>query len=137
MALWKRGGPLTTCVLALAWSLCACGSSATGPSDADLESFKSLARQQPCADRANRLYLIDQRLVFHQVEGRCSDAAYSYTLYGASPSDVKCRVADSIAGRQRSCADPTLSGLFDTMVGHLSQPDLGLGSGHTVAGVPF
>jgi hypothetical protein len=137
MASHNRRGPLTACVLALAWSLCACGHSPTGPSQVDLEAFKSLARQKSCADKINRLYLIDGRLVFHQVEGSCSDAAYAYTLYGASPSDVKCRLADSIGGPQRSCTDPSESGLFDTIVGHLSQPDLGVGSGHTVAAVPF
>ncbi len=137
MAFHNRWGPLTTFVLALAWSLHACGNSPTDPGNVDLEAFKSLARQTSCADRVNRLYLIDARLVFHQAEGRCSDAAYAYTVYGTSPSDVKCKLADSIAGPQRSCADTTLSGLFDTILGHLGQTDLGLGSDHTVAAVPF
>ncbi len=136
MASHSRLAPLTACVLALAWPL-ACGDSPTGPSDADLAAFKTLARQSPCADQVNRLYLIDKRLVFHQVEGRCADAAYSFTLYGTKSSDVKCRLGDSIAGPQRSCADPAESGLFDTIVGHLDRSDLGLGSGHTVTIIPF
>jgi hypothetical protein len=136
MASYHRRCPLTACMLALAWSL-ACGHSPTGPSDVDLAAFKSLARQKPCADRINRLYLIDGQLVFNHAEGSCMDAAYSYTLYGANPSDVKCALGDSIAGPRRSCADATYSGLFDTILGHLGQPDLGLGSAHTVAAIPF
>jgi hypothetical protein len=108
------------------------------PPVVNLEPFRELARNASCADVRNRLFLIDQRLVFWDRESKCADAAYAQTLYDRRPGSVLCNVMDSIAGPQRRCnADAPFINMFDTILGHLDAPDLGLGSGHTVTPVNF
>jgi len=96
-----------------------------------------MARASPCADIRNRLFLIDDRLVFSDIAGNCADAAYSQTRYGSTPDEVLCSCHDSIAGPMRSCQDEQYQDLFDTMTANLDKPDLGLGSEHTVQPLPF
>ena len=103
----------------------------------DPRPFEEMARQSDCADRTNRLFLIDGALVFWDKAGTCADAAYSQTLFGATPQDLLCRYGDSIAGPQRECRDPRFEKLFDIILTHLDEPDLGLGPGHTVRPIPF
>jgi hypothetical protein len=104
----------------------------------DLEPFKSLARGASCADKSNRLFLIDDRLVFWDRDSRCADAAYARVLYAGRVDHVVCDLHDSIAGPQRSCeASGDDAALFDIMVEHLDASDLGLGSGHTVRAIEF
>jgi hypothetical protein len=104
----------------------------------NLEPFRALARNADCADRTNRLFLIDRKLVFWNREASCADAAYTRTLFGRTPDHLICRAFDSIAGPQRTCHDAVpYEAMFDTILQHLDAPDLGLGSGHTVTPVNF
>jgi hypothetical protein len=118
--------------------LAGCGSDPAGPSSVvDLVRFKEGAKSSGCADRRNRLFLIDGQLVFWDWAGSCSDAGYGLTLYGSSPDQVLCSYHDSIAGPQRFCTDERYRGAFDTILTSLDNPDLGLSPGHTVQPVPF
>ncbi len=102
----------------------------------DVEPFKKLARETSCADVKNRLFVIDDRLVFWDRESRCADAAYARTLYDRKPETVLCHLMDSIAGPQRSCSGGELfTIMFDTILDNLDKPDLGLGPEHTVVPV--
>lgn len=104
----------------------------------DLGPFKELARSSSCADKSNRLFLIDDRLVFWDRDSQCADAAYARVLYLGSVDHVVCDLHDSMAGPQRSCQDPDAdTALFDIMIENLGAPDLGLGSEHTVKAVEF
>lgn len=103
----------------------------------DPRPFVEMARQSDCADRTNRLFVIDRTLVFWDKAGSCADAAYSQTLFGATPQDLLCRYGDSIAGPQKECRDPRFEKLFDIILAHLDEPDLGLGPSHTVRPIPF
>lgn len=104
----------------------------------DLGPFKELARTSSCADKSNRLFLIDDRLVFWDRDSQCADAAYARVLYLGSVDHVVCDLHDSIAGPQRSCSDSGADAkLFDIMVENLQAPDLGLGAEHTVTPINF
>ncbi len=103
----------------------------------DLAPFIDLARQSACTDQRNRLYQIDESLVFWDRAGSCADASYGWTLYGRTPDDVLCWQEDSIAGPRSGCNDPSYHDMFQTIVSHLDDPDLGLGPGHTVVRIPF
>lgn len=102
------------------------------------EEFIKMARgETACADRANRLYIIDGRQVLWQVAGNCGDASYQNVLFGLTPKDQQCSNADSIAGPRTVCADASQRPLFDTIIQNLDKPDLGLGAAHKVEYVPF
>ena len=110
----------------------------SGPPEVNLEPFRELARHSDCADVSNRLFVIDGQLVFWDRASHCADAAYARVLYGRTVAHVICDAHDSIAGPQRGCRDPgPYADLFDTMLDHLGEKDLGLGPGHTVAPVRF
>ena len=119
--------------------LMACqGSTPTEPGpDFDLEPFKEQARNSDCADIRNRLFLIDEAMVFSEQEGNCVDAAYSQVLYGTSPDEVLCFRRDSVGGVQEGCNDNSISQMFDTIVANLDRPDLGLDPDHQVEQIPF
>jgi hypothetical protein len=99
--------------------------------------FSAMARDGVCADTRNRLFVIDGKQVFWDRAGNCADAAYAQTLYGSSPQALLCSAGDSIAGPQTSCTDASARALFDTIVTHLDQDDLGLGAGRKVEQVRF
>ncbi|HXU38077.1 MAG TPA: hypothetical protein VN937_17075 [Blastocatellia bacterium] len=99
--------------------------------------FVELARRGVCSDIRNRLFVIDDVLVFQDSEGKCADASYGQVLYGKTVNDVLCSYTDSIAGPRKSCRDPKYAGLFDTIITHLDEPDLGLGPNHTVQRLSF
>jgi hypothetical protein len=115
----------------------AVGEPSPNASKFDTSAFAAAARGGVCADLRNRLFVIDQKYVFADRAGNCADAAYSQTLYGATPDKVLCTAYDSIAGPRQDCADESARPLFDTIVKNLAQADLGLGSGHTVEEVKF
>jgi hypothetical protein len=96
-----------------------------------------MARAGGCADIRNRLFFIDDQLVFWDRAGNCADAAYGETLYGSTPDQVLCIAHDSIAGPVKNCRDERYQDMFDTITANLGKSDLGLGSGHTVQAVPF
>ena len=112
---------------------------APSPAPATLATaeFSAMAREGVCADTRNRLFVIDGKSVFWDRAGNCADAAYAQTLYGSSPQALLCSAGDSIAGPQSSCTDASVRPLFDTIVTHLDQDDLGLGAGHKVEQLRF
>lgn len=103
----------------------------------DLAPFQKMAREGPCADIRNRLFLIDGQWVFWDREGRCADAAYSQTLFGATVNDRLCDLHDSIAGPLKRCQEERYRQMFDTIIVNLDKPDLGLGPSHQVQPIPF
>jgi len=102
----------------------------------DLDQFKELASNTPCADLKNRLFLIDDCMVLWDRVGNCPDNGYSITLFGSSVDNILCRLSDSIAGPRKSCNDQNYEDMFETVINNLDDPDLGL-EGHTVESIPF
>ncbi len=102
------------------------------PTGVDVKGFLAAARQAQCADRVNKLFIIDDQMVFWVEEGNCSDASYAYTLFGKNLDTVLCTEHDSIAGPVSRCNDDTSQALFTTIVANRTRPDLGLGSSHKV-----
>ena len=102
----------------------------------ELAQFVEMARESDCAEQRRRLFVIDGVLVFFDRAGDCPDNTFSETLFGGSVDEVLCVSHDSIAGPVTMCHDPAFQGLFETILTHLGEPDLGLGSGHTVHRVP-
>lgn len=100
----------------------------------DLAPFTEMAESAACADRVNRLYVIDNQMVFWTTSGNCADASYAHTLFGETPDQQLCITHDSIAGPQTNC-QPEYEALFQTILAHLGEPDLGLGGEHTVESV--
>ena len=107
-----------------------------GEAAPELAPFVELARETECADDRRRLFAIDNVLVFFDRAGGCPDNYYSETLFGGSVDEVLCASHDSIAGPVTECHDAAFRELFETIIAHLDEPDLGLGSGHTVHQVP-
>jgi hypothetical protein len=99
--------------------------------------FVELSRPDVCSSIRNRLFVIDDVLVFHDSAGNCNDAGYSEVLFGKTIDNVLCSYADSKAGPRKSCRNPKYAGLFDTIITHLNEPDLGLGPGHTFGNCLF
>src|SRR5262245_55882724 len=107
------------------------------PAPFDLTPFRTMARESPCADQRNRLYLIDARLVFWDRRARCADASYAQTLFGRTVDDVLCRSQDSIAGPRKDCRDERYRALFETIIVNADRADLGLGPTHGVRPIEF
>jgi hypothetical protein len=101
-----------------------------------VDQFVALARSADCARTTNRLYLIDQKMVFwRRADLGCFDAAYAHHLYGATPQMLLCSSNDSIAGPMIRCTDAQYRSLFDTILNNLDKGDLGLGSAHKVEAI--
>lgn len=94
--------------------------------------FVAQAQAAPCAEQRNRLFMIDKRMVYWDRAGNCGDSGYARTLYGATPRQILCSAADSIAGPRAFCNDETSRTLFNTIEANRHKADLGLGSGHLV-----
>ena len=69
----------------------------------NVEDFKDFALNANCADKTNDLFIIDNKMVLWIVEGSCSDASYSYTLFGNNTDQKGGILASSI--RLRGSAD--------------------------------
>src|ERR1051325_7233207 len=98
----------------------------------DLTAFKAMAKGRPCVDIRNRLFVIDDQLVFWEGAGQCADASYGQTLYGSALDQVLCSANDSIAGPMKTSRDEQYRAMFVTMTTNLDKPDLGLGPEHRV-----
>ena len=105
--------------------------------DSDLETFKARARSAHCADRKNRLFLIDRELVFWHREGNCPDASYSLILYDRANGQVLCSLTDSIAGPIKTINNNEYENLFETIIDNLEKSNLGLSSDHRVEEIPL
>lgn len=102
----------------------------------DRVAFLALAQGASCAERKNRLWIIDGKQVFWDRAGNsCPDANWSQTLYGASPDKRLCSSMDSIAGPQTRCDDESKRALFDTIVKNADAANLGLDSSHKVEAI--
>jgi hypothetical protein len=107
-------------------------------SQVDLAPFQAMARAADCADKQNRLFLIDDRLVFWDREGSCPDMFYTFTLFDSTVENDLCSRADSIGGPNATvCSDESFRELFEAIVASRDEPDLGLGPGHRVQFVPL
>jgi hypothetical protein len=134
----RQTAVLMTLLQTMLLVLASCAGSTTEVSSTfDLAPFREMAKSAGCADIRNRLFLIDDQIVFWDIEGNCSDAAYNQTLFGTTPDQVLCIFHDSIAGPVKDCPDESYQDLFDLMTANLDKPDLGLGPEHTVEPVPF
>ena len=71
-------------------------------------------------------------MVLWQVGGNCSDASYSYTLFGTTVDEVLCSYSDSIAGPRYVSNNAICATLFPPS----SAGDFNL-TGHTVTAIPF
>jgi hypothetical protein len=100
-------------------------------------AFIDNARNAVCADIRNRLFVIDDRLVFWDRAGSCPDNAYGATLFGDSVNDVLCYFGDSIAGPMKRCPVTGYEAMFETMTTHSDDPGLGLGPEHSVEVLPL
>lgn len=103
----------------------------------DLEPFKEIVRGGICADIRNRIFLIDDALVFLDREGNCQDAAYGYLLFGSTPEMWICYRCDSIGGVREAYRHDGYRAFFETILANLDRHDLGLGPSHTVEQIPF
>lgn len=102
------------------------------PAGPDIAAFADMAQKASCAENRNRLFIIDGKQVFWDHAGNCPDMSYEQVLYGATPQDVLCSHADSIAGPQTSCKDDSLRPLFDTILKSSDTDSLGIAASHTV-----
>lgn len=99
----------------------------------NLDFFREMAENETsCSDIRNELYLIDENLVFWIVEGSCSDASYSYTLFGENPQKILCKVFDSIAGPQEICNDEKYLEIFNVLTSKIDVYNFGLDDTHKV-----
>jgi len=96
-----------------------------------MQPFHELAQNASCADNTNRLYVIDDRLVFWTKTGLCDDGSYAHALFDTSPDQELCSVKDSFVGPLTNC-QPEFETMFATILANLDQSDLGLGAEHQV-----
>jgi hypothetical protein len=100
----------------------------------DTAPFIANASHAMCSDRKNNLTILDCSMVLWQLQGSCSDASYSYTLYGTTVDDVLCSYSDSIAGPRSVSNSPICATLFTPSATSAGNFDL---SGYTVTAIPF
>lgn len=103
----------------------------------DSAPFVKLAQgMSACADRKNRLWVIDGKMVFwDRAANGCPDMNWSQKLYGITPDALLCSSEDSIAGPQIRCADDSKRALFDIISKHADAANLGLDSSHKVVSI--
>jgi hypothetical protein len=99
--------------------------------------FIAMAKASPCNDIRNRLFLIDQNVMFWDRAGKCPDNSYEFTLFGATPTTVLAVNQDSIAGPRTNYHDENYRPMFDTIMKNRDKADLGLGGKHQVQAIPF
>lgn len=106
------------------------------------QAYRDIAMQTAgCAQTRNRLLRIDHRtqgdtdLVLLDQAGTCADAAYRQVLYGATPANVLCSNAQTIAGPVKNCAATQYTSLFDTILANSGAADLGLGPEYVVVAI--
>jgi hypothetical protein len=102
-------------------------------SEINLDNFNEMAKNETtCSDIRNELYLINDNLVFWIVEGSCSDASYSYTLFEDKPETVLCKVFDSIAGPQEFCNNEEYQDLFNILTDNIDNENFGLNNNYKI-----
>ena len=101
----------------------------------ELNIFRNIARNATCADITNKLFLIDNQMVFWITEGNCADASYAYTLFGSNPDEIVCKRFDSIAGPQEQCNDEYFLDIFLIIIDNLDADNLGLDGNYKITEV--
>ena len=96
------------------------GCEAVPTAQVDFKAFIN-AKSQTCADKANKAYLIQKKMVFTAREGNCPDNSYFFGLYGNTPQEVFCTSHDSIAGPMEKCENPAYQEIFDNLLKLYSQ----------------
>lgn len=94
--------------------------------------FIDKVKNASCSNLRNRLFLIDQKFVFWDRAGSCSDAAQTQTLFGNSTRTILCTGNDSLMGPKVMCEDESARTLFLSIIANRNKADLGLGSGYRV-----
>jgi len=102
-----------------------------------MAEFVKQARDDPCADSRNRLFLIDGKQVYWDRAGKCADNSYAQRLFGATTQTILCETVDTLGGPHTFCANDEARKLFETIQNNRDLPDLGLGAGHKVEEVRF
>ena len=103
----------------------------------EFDVFKNMARNTTCADITNKLFIIDNQILFWVVEGNCPDASYSYTLFGNNPDEILCKRYDSIAGPQEQCNNDNYLEIFQIIVDNIDADNLGLDATQKVSEISF
>jgi hypothetical protein len=127
---------LLTATLGLAPALSSC-TEIQGAKSMPVTSFITMAQASACHDLRNRLFLIDQKMVFWDRLGNCPDNGHEQTLFGSTPDQVLAVTRDSIAGPRTNYNDDNYRAMFDTMMKNRDKADLGLGSTHQVQAITF
>jgi len=109
----------------------------TDETSIELDVFRNMASNATCSDISNKLFVIDNQMVFWAIEGNCPDASYEYTLYGINPDEIICKKFDSIAGPQEQCNDKEYQEIFQIIIDNIDTNDLGLGVNHIVSEIYF
>lgn len=109
----------------------------TGAQSMSLAPFLQMARESPCHQIRNRLFLIDNTLIFWDRLGNCPDNAREQTLFGSSVETVLATSHDSIAGPINKVHDEQYRTLFETIMANREAADLGLGARHQVKLLPL
>ncbi len=138
----KRSIPLTKAVLGVMVLLFSVMTFSWGCKKAenvgiDLAPFIEMARNEPCADVRNRLFVIDDEMVLSDQAGTCPDYSYHITLFGNTVDQVLCRFYDSIAGPVKIIYNEDYCEMFEIIINNLDKTDLGLGPNHKVEIVAF
>jgi hypothetical protein len=109
----------------------------TGDHSMSIAPFIQMAKESPCQQIRNRLFLIDSTLVFWDRIGNCPDNAREQTLFGSSVDTVLATSHDSIAGPMKKVNDEKYRTLFETILINRDANDLGLGASHQVQLLPL
>ena len=109
----------------------------TDENSIDLNVFKNMASNATCSDVTNKLFVIDNQLVFWITEGNCPDASYSYTLFANTPNEILCKKYDSIAGPQEKYLDEKYKEFFQTITDNIHVDNFGLDESYKVTEVLF
>ena len=103
----------------------------------DLLPFQKLAHHAKCAELRNRLFLIDNELVFWERDGNCPDNSFSQILFGKTPQEILCMYRDSVGGPKKTINNEAYQEMFQTILSHIYSENLGLDSKHKVKEIPF
>ena len=109
----------------------------TDETSIEFDVFKNMARNTTCADITNKLFIIDNQILFWVVEGNCPDASYLYTLFGNNPDEILCKRYDSIAGPQEQCNNDNYRDIFQIIIDNIDADNLGLDATHKVSEISF
>ncbi|MFE3845420.1 hypothetical protein ACFL1L_00980 [Thermoplasmatota archaeon] len=104
----------------------------TDETSIELDVFRDMAKNASCSDIANKLFVIDNQMVFWIIEGNCPDASYSYTLFGNNPDEILCKKFDSIAGPQEQCLNDDSQEIFQIIIDNIDADNLGLNTNYKI-----